>query len=43
LIDVYEDAHKIFIVTEFVEGGELFHYLEKKRFLPEDEAALLIF
>jgi len=43
LIDVYEDAHKICIVTEFVQGGELFHYLEKKRFLPEDEAALIIY
>lgn len=43
LIDVYEDAHKIFIVTEFVQGGELFHYLENKKFLPEDEAALLVY
>jgi len=43
LIDVYEDAHKIFIVTEFVTGGELFHYLENKKFLPEDEAALVIY
>jgi len=43
LIDVYEDAEKIYIVTEYIEGGEMFNYIVDRIFIPEDEAALIIY
>jgi serine/threonine protein kinase len=33
LIDVFEDAEKIFIVLEFIHGGEMFNYLVDRIFI----------
>ncbi|KAK3819838.1 MAG: SNF1 related protein kinase [Benniella sp.] len=41
LYDVYEIEHVLFLVMEYVSGGELFNYLVKKRRLGEDEALRL--
>lgn len=41
LVDVYEDMDKLFIVSELIEGGELFDYISKKGLLSESEAALI--
>ena len=41
LIDVYEDMDKLHIVSELIEGGELFDYILKKGLLSESEAALI--
>ncbi|PLW41738.1 hypothetical protein PCASD_05661 [Puccinia coronata f. sp. avenae] len=38
LYDVFENAHQIYIVMEYVEGGELFEYLVSRGRLSEDEA-----
>ena len=43
VIDVYEDAKKIFIVMEIIEGGELFEYVVSKLVIPEAEAALIAY
>ena len=43
LKEVYEDMKRIYIVLEFVEGGELFDYLSEKKVLPEAEAALVAY
>jgi len=43
LVDVYEDFKKIYIVTEYVDGGEMFDYLIDCKFVPEDEAALITY
>src|SRR3546814_15662592 len=41
LYEAFEKDDKIFLVMEFVTGGELFHYVLKKGVLPEDEARKL--
>ena len=41
VIDVYEDAKKIYIVMEIIDGGELFEYVVKNMVLSESEAALI--
>ncbi|KAI9620385.1 hypothetical protein KEM48_008172 [Puccinia striiformis f. sp. tritici PST-130] len=38
LYDVYENSHEIYLVMEYVEGGELFEYLVSRGRLSEDEA-----
>ncbi|WAQ85410.1 hypothetical protein PtA15_6A38 [Puccinia triticina] len=38
LYDVYENSHEIYLVMEFVEGGELFEFLVSRGRLSEDEA-----
>lgn len=43
LIDVFEDAEKIYIVTEYIQGGEMFNYLVERVFIAEDEAALITY
>jgi serine/threonine protein kinase len=43
LIDIYEDKLKMYIVLEFVEGGELFDYIKLKKQLSEQETALVVF
>lgn len=40
LYDVYESDKELFLVLEFVEGGELFDYLVKRGRLPEREALI---
>ena len=32
LIDIFENSEKIFIVTEFMSGGDLFDYQERRKF-----------
>ncbi|KNZ48839.1 CAMK/CAMKL/GIN4 protein kinase [Puccinia sorghi] len=38
LYDVYDNLHEIFLVMEYVEGGELFEFLVSRGRLSEDEA-----
>lgn len=40
LYDVYESDMELYLVLEFVEGGELFEYLVKRGRLPEKEALI---
>lgn len=42
LIEVFESKSHIYIVMELISGGELFDYLVQKKFLPENETALII-
>jgi len=42
LFDVYISEGKIFIVMEFMEGGELFDYVVQKGTLTEDEASDIV-
>lgn len=38
LYDVWENKGELYLVLEYVEGGELFDYLVQRRYLPESEA-----
>ncbi|KAF2722162.1 Pkinase-domain-containing protein [Polychaeton citri CBS 116435] len=38
LYDVWENRAELYLIMEYVEGGELFHYVEQRRGLPEDES-----
>jgi len=40
LHDVYESETELYLVLEYVEGGELFDYLVKRGRLPEKEALI---
>ncbi len=43
MLDVFENVEHIYIVMELLEGGDLFSYLEKRRFhVPEQRAAKII-
>lgn len=43
MLDVFENTEYIYIVTELLEGGDLFAYLEKHKFkVPETRAAKII-
>lgn len=43
MLDVFENMEHIYIVTELLEGGDLFTFLEKRRFrLPEPRTAKII-
>lgn len=43
MLDVFENTEYIYIVTEILEGGDLFSYLEKRKFkLPEQRASKII-
>lgn len=42
LYEVYESDRTIYLVTELCEGGELFYYITKQKFLPEAEAAKIM-
>lgn len=37
LFDVWENSNELYLIMEYVDGGELFHYVESRRGLPEDE------
>lgn len=39
LYDVWENRHELFLILEYIEGGELFDYLVRKGKLDESEAA----
>ena len=44
LLDLFENGEYIFIVMEHLKGGDLFYYLEKKKFhISEERAAFLIY
>lgn len=39
LLDVFENSENIYIVIEYMQGGDLFTYLEKREFkITEDRA-----
>lgn len=38
LYDVWENKGELYLVLEYIEGGELFDYLVSRRSLPEHEA-----
>ena len=43
LYDVFENLYYIYIIMEYCEGGDLFSYLERRKFtLPERTAAVII-
>ena len=43
MLDVFENTEYIYIVTELLEGGDLFAYLEKRKFkVPEQRASKII-
>lgn len=41
LFDVWENSNELYLIMEYVEGGELFHYVEQRRGLPEDETIII--
>ncbi|KAK6432938.1 serine/threonine-protein kinase gin4, partial [Oleoguttula sp. CCFEE 5521] len=41
LFDVWENRNELYLIMEYVDGGELFHYVEQRRGLPEDEAIII--
>lgn len=42
LYEIYQDNNNIYMITEFLEGGEVFDILVKKRALSESVAAKII-
>lgn len=41
LFDVWENSNELYLIMEYVEGGELFHYVEQRKGLPEDETIMI--
>lgn len=41
LYDVWENRNELYLIMEYVDGGELFHYVEQRRGLAEDEAIII--
>ncbi|GAB7348093.1 hypothetical protein MBLNU459_g6118t1 [Dothideomycetes sp. NU459] len=41
LYDVWENHNELYLIMEYVEGGELFHYIEDRRGLPEAESVYI--
>ncbi|KAF7187403.1 putative serine/threonine-protein kinase HSL1 [Pseudocercospora fuligena] len=41
LYDVWENRNELYLIMEFVDGGELFHYVDERKGLPEDETVLI--
>jgi serine/threonine-protein kinase HSL1 (negative regulator of Swe1 kinase) len=41
LYDVWENSNELYLIMEYVEGGELFAYVERRKGLPEDETILI--
>ncbi|EMC94698.1 hypothetical protein BAUCODRAFT_558349 [Baudoinia panamericana UAMH 10762] len=37
LYDVWENRNELYLIMEYVDGGELFHYVDLRKGLPEDE------
>lgn len=42
LYDIWENRGELYLVLEYVEGGELFEYVARNRYLPECEAVRLL-
>ena len=43
LKEVFEDRKFMYIVLEYMKGGELFDYVKRKKNLSEPETALIIY
>jgi serine/threonine-protein kinase HSL1 (negative regulator of Swe1 kinase) len=41
LFDVWENSNELYLIMEYVEGGELFHYVEQRKGLHEDETIII--
>ncbi|TKA60460.1 hypothetical protein B0A49_10479 [Cryomyces minteri] len=41
LYDVWENRNELYLIMEYVQGGELFHYIDQRRGLEEDEVYFL--
>ncbi|KAK4548136.1 hypothetical protein LTR36_010005 [Oleoguttula mirabilis] len=41
LYDVWENRNELYLIMEYVDGGELFHYVDERKGLPEDEAVFI--
>jgi serine/threonine-protein kinase HSL1 (negative regulator of Swe1 kinase) len=41
LYDVWENSNELYLIMEYVKGGELFAYVERRKGLPEDETILI--
>ncbi|KAK8212894.1 serine/threonine-protein kinase gin4 [Zalaria obscura] len=41
LYDVWENRNELYLIMEYVKGGELFHYIEQCRGLDEDESVYI--
>ena len=41
LYDVWENSNELYLIMEYVKGGELFHYVEQRKGLPEDETIII--
>ncbi|TKA69862.1 hypothetical protein B0A55_08926, partial [Friedmanniomyces simplex] len=41
LYDVWENRNELYLIMEYVDGGELFHYVDERKGLPEDEAVYI--
>ncbi|KAF2859668.1 Pkinase-domain-containing protein [Piedraia hortae CBS 480.64] len=42
LYDVWENHNELYIIMEYVEGGELFHYIDRRGGLSEEESAYVM-
>ena len=40
--ELFEDEKNIYIITEFIQGGELMNRLKKKEFFSEEESKKII-
>ena len=41
LFDVWENSNELYLIMEYVEGGELFHFVEQRKGLHEDETVII--
>ncbi|KAI5371169.1 Putative serine/threonine-protein kinase, active [Septoria linicola] len=41
LYDVWENRNELYLIMEYVDGGELFHYVDERKGLPEDETVFI--
>ncbi len=41
LFDVWENRNELYLIMEYVDGGELFHYVDERKGLPEDETVCI--
>lgn len=41
LYDVWENRNELYLIMEYVDGGELFHFVDERKGLPEDEAVFI--
>ena len=41
LFDVWENRNELYLIMEYVDGGELFHHVDERKGLPEDETVFI--